>query len=53
MTNKINLQELADIEVQRNKTLAQHAVLTNANITRQYQREEKKIDDKWGKTIVL
>ena len=47
MTNKINLQELADIEIQRNKTLAQHAVLTNSNITRQYQREEKKIDDKW------
>lgn len=47
MTNKINLQELADLEMQRNKTLAQHAVLTNSNITRQYQREEKKIDDKW------
>lgn len=46
MTNKINLQELADIEIQRNKTLAQHAVLTNSNITR-HQREEKKIDDKW------
>ena len=47
MTNKINLQELADLEIQRSKTLAQHAVLTNSNITRQYQREEKKIDDKW------
>lgn len=47
MTNKINLQELADIEIQRNKMLAQHAVLTNSNITRQYQREEKRIDDKW------
>lgn len=47
MTNKINLQELADIEIQRNKMLAQHTVLTNSNITRQYQREEKKIDDKW------
>lgn len=47
MTNKINLQELADLEIQRNKMLAQHAVLTNTNITRQYQREEKKIDDKW------
>lgn len=47
MTNKINLQELADLEIQRNKMLAQHAVLTSTNITRQYQREEKKIDDKW------
>lgn len=47
MTNKINLQELADIEIQRNKTLAQHAALTNSDIIRQYRKEEKKVDDKW------
>ena len=47
MTNKINLQELADIEIQRARTLAQNAKLTNNNVIRQYQREEKKIDDKW------
>lgn len=47
MTNKINLQELADLEIQRNKALAQHAALTNSDIIRQYQKEEKKIDDKW------
>ena len=47
MANKINLQELADIEMQRMRTLAQNAKLTNDNIIRQYQREEKKIDDKW------
>lgn len=47
MTNKINLQELADIEMQRARTLAQNAKLANDNVIRQYQREEKKIDDKW------
>ena len=47
MTNKINLQELADIEMQRARTLAQNSKLVNDNITRQYQKEEKKIDDKW------
>lgn len=47
MTNKINLQELAYIEMQRARTLAQNSKLVNDNITRQYQKEEKKIDDKW------
>ena len=47
MTNKINLQELADIEMQRARTLAQNATLANDNVIRQYQKEEKKIDDKW------
>lgn len=47
MTNKINLQELADIEMQKARTLAQNAKLTSDNVIRQYQREEKKIDDKW------
>lgn len=47
MTNKINLQELADIEMQRARILAQNAKLANDNVIRQYQREEKKIDDKW------
>lgn len=47
MTNKINLQELADIEMQRVRTLAQNERLINDNIIRQYQREEKKTDDKW------
>lgn len=48
MANKINLQELADIEIQRARTLAQNAELTNDNVIRQYRKEEKKIDDKWG-----
>ena len=47
MTNKINLQELADIEIQRARTLAQNERLTSDNVIRQYQKEEKKIDDKW------
>ena len=47
MANKINLQELADIEMQKARTLAQNAKLTNDNIIRRYQREEKKVDDKW------
>lgn len=47
MRNKINLQELADIEMQRAKTLAQNAKLTNDNVIRQYRKEEKKVDDKW------
>lgn len=47
MTNKINLQELADIEMQRARILAQNAKLANDNVIRQYQKEEKKIDDKW------
>lgn len=47
MRNKINLQELADLETQRARTLAQNAKLANDNVIRQYQREEKKIDDKW------
>ena len=47
MTNKINLQELADIEIQRARTLAQNAKLASDNVIRQYQKEEKKIDDKW------
>ena len=47
MTNKINLQELADIEMQRARTLAQNAKLTNDNVIRQYRKEEKKVDDKW------
>ena len=47
MRNKINLQELADLETQRARTLAQNAKLTSDNVIRQYQREEKKIDDKW------
>lgn len=48
MTNKINLQELADIEIQRARTLAQNAKLTNDNVIRQYRKEEKKVDDKWN-----
>lgn len=47
MTNKINLQELADIEIQRARTLAQSAKLASDNVIRQYQKEERKIDDKW------
>ena len=47
MANKINLQELADIEMQKARTLAQNAKLANDNVIRQYQKEEKKIDDKW------
>ena len=47
MANKINLQELADIEIQRARTLAQNAELTNDNVIRQYRKEEKKVDDKW------
>lgn len=47
MTNKINLQELADIEMQRARTMAQNAKLASDNVIRQYQKEEKKIDDKW------
>ena len=47
MANKINLQELADIEMQRARTLAQNSKLANDNMIRQYQREEKKVDDKW------
>ena len=47
MTNKINLQELADIEMQRARTLAQNTKLTNDNVIRQYRKEEKKVDDKW------
>lgn len=42
MTNKINLQELADIEIQRTRTLAQNERLINDNVIRQYQKEEKK-----------
>lgn len=47
MTNKINLQELADLEMQRARTITQNAKLANDNVIRQYQKEEKKIDDKW------
>lgn len=47
MRNKINLQELADIEMQRARTLAQNVKLTNDNVIRQYRKEEKKVDDKW------
>lgn len=47
MVNKINLQELADIEMQRARIIAQNAKLANDNVIRQYQKEEKKIDDKW------
>lgn len=47
MTNKINLQELADLEIKRSRALEQNVRLLNDNITRQYQKEEKKIDDKW------
>lgn len=47
MTNKINLQELADIEIQRARTLAQNERLINDNVIRQYRKEEKKVDDKW------
>lgn len=47
MTNKINLQELADIEMQRAKTLAQNERLINDNVIRQYRKEEKEVDDKW------
>lgn len=47
MTNKINLQELADLEIKRSRALEQNVRLLNDNITRQYRKEEKKIDDKW------
>lgn len=47
MTNKINLQELADTEMQRARTLAQNSKLINDNVIRQYRKEEKKVDDKW------
>lgn len=47
MTNKINLQELADLEIKRSRALEQNVRLLNDNITRQYRKEEKKVDDKW------
>lgn len=47
MVNKINLQELADIEMQRARTLTQNSKLINDNVIRQYRKEEKKVDDKW------
>lgn len=47
MRNRINLQELADLEMQRARTLAQNSKLVNDNITRQYRKEEKEVDDKW------